>query len=91
MENLNTQTPPANYLVKSIIWTIFGCWPFGIPAIINAAKVYKLWAAGQYDAALAASAAAKKWSNVTMIIGIVCWALYLLYILFWIVLFESLL
>jgi hypothetical protein len=37
--NLNNMVCPDNYLVWSILATIFCCWPLGIPAIVNATKV----------------------------------------------------
>lgn len=60
--------PPSNYMVGSII-AIFCCWPFAIPAIINAAKVNSAWAAGDYNGAQQASEAAKKWMTIAFILG----------------------
>lgn len=80
MENVNTQQevnaqngqqqlpPPPSNLVWAILTTIFCCLPLGIVAIIKASKVNGLYVAGQYEAALAASKDAKKWS----MIGIGC-------------------
>ena len=52
--------PPSNHLVWSILVTLLCCWPFGIPAIVNSAKVDKLWFAGYHDDARRAAANAKK-------------------------------
>lgn len=53
-----------NYLWQSIVVTIFCCWPFGIPAIVYAAKVDGLVARGDIAGAMAASASAKTWCIV---------------------------
>lgn len=52
---------PNNYLVLSILATIFCCWPLGIPAIIQASKVNTKYAEGDYEGAKNASNLAKKW------------------------------
>ena len=54
-----------NYLWQSIVVTIFCCWPFGIPAIVYAAKVDGLKARGDIAGAMAASASAKTWCTVS--------------------------
>lgn len=53
---------PSNYLVWSIITTIFCCLPLGIVAIIQSTKVDSLYSTGQFPAALKASEDAKKWN-----------------------------
>ena len=86
MENTNTnnQTPtnkpmaPDSHLTWAIISTLLCCWPFGIPAIVNAAKVDKYWLAGHYDEAIKASNDAKKWANISAIVAASCWGLYIL-------------
>lgn len=85
---INEQKPacPDNHLVKSILFTVLLCWPFGIPAIVNAAKVNTAYMNGEYEKAQTFSNEANKWCNVAMWVGIGFWALYLLYI----VLFVSL-
>jgi p-aminobenzoyl-glutamate transporter AbgT len=62
-----------NYLWQSIVVTIFCCWPFGIPAIVYAAKVDGLKARGDIEGAMAASASAKTWCIVSagVILGFV--------------------
>jgi hypothetical protein len=52
---------PNNYLVWSILVTLFCCLPFGIVAIIKSTQVSGLWQSGQYAEAQAAADAAKKW------------------------------
>ena len=75
---------PNNYLAKAIVFTALFCFPFGIPAIINAAKVDGLWKQGLYAEAQAASEKANHWCRVTLILGIVFWAIFwTIYIIFY--------
>jgi hypothetical protein len=60
-----------NYLTQAILVTLCCCWPFGIAAIVNAAKVNTLAAQGNYEAAQEASDAAKKWCTVAFILGLI--------------------
>jgi hypothetical protein len=60
-------------LWQSIVVTIFCCWPFGIPAIVNAAKVDGLKARGDYHGAMDAAASAKKWCMIS--VGL--WAVFI--------------
>lgn len=59
--------PPKNWLVESILVTIFCCLPFGIVAIINAANVNSRLAAGDYAGAQEASLNAGKWVKYGLI------------------------
>jgi hypothetical protein len=82
-ETVNERPPmPENYLVWSILTTIFCCWILGIVAIINANKVGTLYASGDYEGAQRASADAKKWMIRTAIWGaviqVVGWGIYIL-------------
>ncbi|MCC3156318.1 CD225/dispanin family protein [Hymenobacter sp. 15J16-1T3B] len=52
---------PKNWLVESILVTLFCCLPLGIVAIVNAAGVNSRYDAGDYNGALHASAEAGKW------------------------------
>ena len=66
--------PPGtvpNHLVGSILVTIFCCWPFGIPAIVYAAKVNGLLARGDLAGAKAASKSASTWLWVSFGVGLV--------------------
>ena len=76
MDNMNMppQIKPSNNLVFAILTTIFCCLPFGIVAIVFAAKVDGLWAAGNSPAAYDAAAKAKNWS----IIAAACGALWII-------------
>lgn len=63
-------TPPPNYLVQAIL-VMFCCWPFAIPAIVNAAGVNSAYAVGDYAGAVAKSEAAKKWAWIAFLVGLV--------------------
>lgn len=79
MENAQgPQTPPKNYLVESILVTLFCCLPLGIVGIVNAANVNSRAAAGDQIGAEQAAAEAKKWTRLGFILGAVGVALYLL-------------
>lgn len=67
---------PKNYLVESILVTLFCCLPFGIAGIVNAANVNSKYDAGDVAGAHAASAAAKKWMKIGLICGIVVAVIY---------------
>lgn len=88
MENTtqNNQTTPKhevapdNNLVWAILSTILCCWPFGIPAIVHAAKVDKYWLAGHKEQAIKAANEAKKWAKISAFVAAGCWALYLIFV-----------
>lgn len=75
MEN---QTRPKSWLVESILATLFCCLPFGIAGIVNAAKVESRFNAGDYAGAESASQAAKKYTMIAFIIGLVVAVGYIL-------------
>ncbi|MFP6896907.1 MAG: CD225/dispanin family protein [Roseibacillus sp.] len=60
-----------NYLVPAILVTIFCCWPFGIPAIVFAAKVDGMVSRGDIAGALDSSNKAKTWTWVSFGSGLV--------------------
>jgi hypothetical protein len=68
-----------NYLWQSIVVTIFCCWPFGIPAIINAAKVDSMKSRGDLQGAMEASAKAKKWCVISVASWVVVIILYAIF------------
>lgn len=67
-----------NYLWQSIVVTIFCCWPFGIPAIVFAAKVDGLKTRGDIAGAQAASKSAKTWCGVSVGVGVGVFILWIL-------------
>ncbi|BBX98462.1 CD225/dispanin family protein [Mycobacterium lacus] len=75
------QQPPAaqapnNYLVWSILVTLFCCLPLGIVAIVKSSQVNGLWAQGRYAEAQAAAESAKKFSIWGAVIGVVVLVIY---------------
>jgi hypothetical protein len=77
METMPPSAPIQNYLVPAILTTIFCCQPFGIVAIVFAAQVDGLVAAGNYGAALDASNKAKNWSIAAAVSALVVYAVVL--------------
>ncbi len=71
-----------NQLVWAILATLLCCLPTGIVAIVYAAKVDGLVAAGDYDGALSASNSAKTWSIISAAVSI---GFVVLYVLFFVV------
>jgi len=74
------QTQPKNYLVESILVTIFCCLPFGIAGIVYASQVNSKYASGDYEGAVKASDDAKKWMKWGLIAGIIVVVLYLVFL-----------
>ncbi len=81
---------PDNNLVWAILSTIFCCMPFGIVAIIYAARVDSEWAQGLHQQAIDSSSKAKKWSIISLVSALIFIALYILfYVIFFIFLMHS--
>ena len=80
LEPTPPQSCPDNYLAWSIVTTLLCCWPFGIPAIVNAVKVENLWIMGDKAGALERSKAAKKWCWVSFGCALGFWILYFILI-----------
>jgi hypothetical protein len=72
-----TQAPPKNWLVESILVTLFCCLPFGIAGIVFASQVNSKYASGDYAGAVEASKNAGKWTKIGFWIGIVVIALWI--------------
>ena len=71
---------PKNWLIESILVTIFCCLPFGIAGIVYATKVESLYYTGDYLAAEQASKDAKKWTIVGLVAGPVLMILYFMFV-----------
>jgi Interferon-induced transmembrane protein len=67
-----------SYLVQAILVTLCCCLPFGIVAIVHAAKVNGFLASGNYEQAVRASDEAKKWCAIALVLGLVAHSLHLL-------------
>jgi hypothetical protein len=81
--NIPAQTPqlqPKNWLLESILVTIFCCLPFGIAGIVFASQVNSKFAAGDYAGALQSSKDAAKWTKIGFWIGVVVAVAYLAFI-----------
>lgn len=72
---------PDSYLIWAILTTCLCCLPFGIYAIIQAAKVENLYNMGDYDGAYKASNDAKKWSIISAVTWLVVMVIYVLLML----------
>jgi hypothetical protein len=70
-----------NYLVQSILVTLFCCLPLGIVAIIKAAEVNTKLQAGDYEGALASSEQAKKFCWWSFGLGLGFSVLYILFVI----------
>ena len=68
--------PPKNYLVETILTTIFCCWPLGIPSIVYASRVEKKFYRGDITGAEVDSANAKKWMTINIIACVLIWLFY---------------
>jgi F0F1-type ATP synthase membrane subunit c/vacuolar-type H+-ATPase subunit K len=71
---------PKNWLVESILVTIFCCLPFGIAGIVNAANVNGRYDRGDYAGALAASQKAATWTKTSFFIGLAVSVLYFIFV-----------
>lgn len=76
-----TTLRPKNWLVESILVTLFCCLPFGIVGIVNAANVNSRFDAGDFAGADRASKEAGKWTKIGFWVGL---GLNLLAIVIWI-------
>lgn len=75
--------PPKNWLVESILVTLFCCLPFGIAGIVFASQVSTKWAAGDLAGALQSSKEAGKWTKIGFFIGIALNIIGILWVVFW--------
>ena len=75
------QTQPKNYLIESILVTIFCCLPLGIVGIVYASQVNSKFASGDYEGAQMASNDANKWMKWGAISGIIVAVLYVIFII----------
>ena len=81
MENTKLK-PPKNWLVESILVTLFCCLPLGIVAIINSSKVESKFYAGDIDGANEAAKQAKRWTTWSFALMFVFWILYIMFFVF---------
>lgn len=67
---MNAPARPRNWLVESILVTLFCCLPFGIVGIVNAANVNSRFDAGDFEGAERASKEAGKWTRIGFWVGL---------------------
>lgn len=68
------QQPPAGEFKDNMgmsIGMIFLFWPTAIPAIMNASKAKAAYQAGDYAGAEAAATESRKWSKISLIVGLI--------------------
>lgn len=85
MEEETPACKPDNNLVWAILVTALCCMPLGVVAIVKAASVDALWAAGKYDEARKSAQDAGKWAAIGALSGLIAVLCYLLYVLYVIV------
>lgn len=71
--------PPKNWLVESILVTLFCCMPLGIVGIIYAASVEGKYANGDIEGARSAAQTAKTMVLISAILGILGVLIYILF------------
>jgi hypothetical protein len=81
--------PPQNYLVWSILTTLFCCLPLGVVSIVFAAQVNSKWAMGDFAGATESSNKAKQWAIWSAAVAAVGAVLYIVFFLFVAVLGSS--
>lgn len=74
----NMQSVP-NYLVQSILVTLFCCLPLGILSIITSKQVDDKLRMGDYNGAVEASKKAKKYCLISLGVGIAVGVIYFLF------------
>ncbi|GAA3727272.1 hypothetical protein HDA32_003665 [Spinactinospora alkalitolerans] len=72
--------PPSNWLIPSILTTIFCCLPLGIVGIVFATQVNSKWTVGDYAGAEDSAKKAKMFTLIGAIGGFVVVALYILFV-----------
>ncbi len=75
-------TPPKNWLIESVLVTIFCCLPLGIVGIILSTMVDSMWKEGHKEAAERLSAEAGRWVKVGIIAGVLMIIIYMMLMYF---------
>jgi len=76
VQTSNQHPKPKNYLVESILVTIFCCLPLGVVGIVFAAQVNSKYDAGDYAGAEQSSKQAKQFMMWGLIVGLVVLVAY---------------
>jgi hypothetical protein len=80
-----SSTPPKNWLIESVLVTIFCCLPLGIVGIILSTMVDTMWKEGHKEAAERLSAEAGRWVKLGIIAGVLMLIIYMLLMYFGII------
>lgn len=72
---------PKNWLIESILVTLFCCLPFGIAGIVFASRVESRYYAGDIDGAQYNANEAAKWTKIGFFVGLAGIVLYFLFII----------
>lgn len=75
--NQANQGIPKSHLTKAILVTLLCCLPLGIPAIIHASKVERLYFSGNVEEAWEESRKANKWCTIAIIGAVALWIFYI--------------
>ncbi len=70
-----------NHLVMAVLTTLFCCLPFGIVSLVYAIQVNSSLAAGNIELAKINSEKAKYWSMLSLWIGVISMALYIIFVI----------
>ncbi len=65
-----TPVKAGAYLTWSILATVLCCWPFGIPAIVNASRINGCNERGDFAGAEDCAKKSKKWTIVSACVGV---------------------
>lgn len=72
---------PKNWLIESILVTLFCCLPFGIAGIVFASRVESRFYAGDLEGAEYNAREAAKWTKIGFFVGLGVIILYVLFII----------
>ncbi len=74
--------PPKNWLVESILATLFCCLPFGVAGIVYATQVNTKYSQGDYEGARFASEQAAKWTKISFFVALGVAVIYIIIAVF---------
>ncbi len=74
-------TKPSSYLGWAVATVLLCCPPFGIVAVVHAARVDTLWQCGDRRGALAASRRARAWALASMLTSVVVLVAYVVVVM----------
>lgn len=73
---------PKNWLIESIVFSIFCCSPISVVGIFYASKVESLYYAKEYEASVRAANRAKNWSLAGILFLPACYTLFIIFAAF---------